>query len=86
MLPFNRQCTLNKRRAADSGQTAFFLPVLGYGAILTHHFSVVIEIDSDVKTRQCDSANDFVDMAEFRFFCAHEFATRRGIVEQIQHF
>ena len=44
------------------------------------------EINGDVKTRQRDTTNDLVDMAEFGFFGTHKLASGGGVVEQIQHF
>ncbi|CAH0320713.1 hypothetical protein SRABI106_04355 [Rahnella aquatilis] len=44
------------------------------------------EIDGNVKARQRNSPDNFIDMGEFGFLSTHEFTAGGRIVKQIQHF
>lgn len=63
-----------KGYTADRAQTPLTLAVLRYRPVLTHDFTIVAEVDSDVETRQRDAPDDFVNMAKFGFLGAHKLA------------
>jgi hypothetical protein len=86
VLPLNGQRLFQKRRPADSAQATLFLSTFRHRAILAHHLAVMAEVDGDIETRQRDTADDLVDMAEFGLLGTHKLASGGGVVEQIQHF
>ncbi|MNG88779.1 hypothetical protein D3C79_476280 [compost metagenome] len=86
MLPGNVQGMLQKSRATNAAQAALIVALVFGCAILADQFAVVAEVDRHIETRQRNAPHHFIDMAEFGFLGAHEFAPRRGVVEQIQHF
>ena len=84
--PFNLQRVLDKCRAANARQTAGGLGGIFYRTVLADQLAVVTQIDGNVETRQRNTADDFINMGKFSFLSAHEFATSRCVVKQIQHF
>ena len=86
MLPLDRQGMFEKRHAADRAQPPFALAALRHRTILAHRFAVMAEVNGDVKTRQRNASDNFIDVTKLGLFGAHKLASRRGIVKQIQHF
>ena len=86
MLPLDRQRMFEKSGAANCPQPALALAILSDGPILAHHLAVMAEVDSDVEARQRNAAHHLVNVAELGLFGAHEFAPRRGVIEQIEDF
>ncbi|CNU26042.1 Uncharacterised protein [Salmonella enterica subsp. enterica serovar Bovismorbificans] len=44
------------------------------------------QVKRDVKTGQCNTTDDLIDMIKFRFFGTHEFAPGGRIIKEIQNF
>lgn len=65
MLLFFNGCCLFRNAYRRLPQTTLFLPALRHCAVLAHHLAVVAEADGDIETRQRDTADNLIDMAEF---------------------
>ncbi|MNC01828.1 hypothetical protein D3C75_491830 [compost metagenome] len=85
MLPFNGQRLFEESRTANRAKAAFARCTLCNPTVLTNHFAVVSEIYRHIKTRQRNTSDYLINVIEFGFFGAHEFATCGRVVEQIQH-
>lgn len=83
---FNRQRLLQEPRAANSRHPASTRCVVMGFMQAEDGLAVVAQVEGHVETGQGQALDDFLQVIEFGFFGLEEFASRRGVKEQVAHF